>query len=255
MNIDLYHLCIPPLDIYDFNFDGAVGRHLRIIQRSKNELLNIAEVKVNKAPALATGTPYEHKYIKPGNDTTTEYVTGEAHIPCGVCAVVDYKDGDTVEIPRGINVEGMLYFPPTANVELRTPHVYVQGKLKVDAPNDGNKIKVHMIDTAYEQFMIPHVENAGACSVVGCSFGKKAVGVAGGTSLPCANSPLMAGRKVWYPLFCKQNGGSFFILVSFSTLQQDEGILEDIFWLNLREPVSHCLHHDNTQVLLKFNVT
>ena len=108
-------------------------------------------------------------------------MTGEAHIPCGVCAIVDYENGDTEEIIRGINVEGMLYFPPTANVELRTPHLYVQGILKIDAPNDGNKIKVHMIDTGHEQFMIPHVENANQCSAVGCSFGEKAVGIAGGT--------------------------------------------------------------------------
>eukprot|EP00559_Dactyliosolen_fragilissimus_P007792 CAMPEP_0184861662 /NCGR_PEP_ID=MMETSP0580-20130426/6290_1 /TAXON_ID=1118495 /ORGANISM="Dactyliosolen fragilissimus" /LENGTH=1463 /DNA_ID=CAMNT_0027359231 /DNA_START=285 /DNA_END=4674 /DNA_ORIENTATION=- len=175
-------------DIYYFNFDGAIGRHLRIIQHSKfnqaYEPLNIGEVEVYRAPALATGqTPYEHRYIKPGSNLTSEYVTGEAHIPCGVCAIVDYTNGDTVEIPRGINVEGMLYFPPTANVELRTPHLYVQGNLKIDAPNDddGNKIKVHMIDTGYEQFMIPHVENEDQCSAVGCNFGKKAVGIAGGT--------------------------------------------------------------------------
>lgn len=171
-------------DIYYFIFDGAIGRRLRIIQRSNNEPLNIVEVKVERGHALATGqTPYEHKYIKPGSDPTSEYVTGEAHIPCGVCAIVDYTDGETVEIPRGINVEGMLYFPSTANVEVRTPHLYVQGNLKIDAPNDGNRIKVHMIDTEKEQFMIPHVENANQCSALGCSLGKKAVGIAGGTFL------------------------------------------------------------------------
>ncbi len=136
-----------------------------------------------KAPALATyQTPYEHRYTKPGSNLTSEeYVTGEAHIPCGVCAIVDYEDGNTVEIPRGINVEGMLYFPPAANVELHIPHLYVQGNLKIDAPNNGNKIKVHMINTGHEQSMIPHVENANQCLEVGCSFGEKAVVVAGGT--------------------------------------------------------------------------
>ncbi len=137
---------------------------------------------MSRASALATGeTPYEHRYINPGIDLTSEYVTGEAHIPCGVCAIVDYSNGDTVEIPRGINVEGMLYFPSTANVELRTPHLYVQGNLKIDAPDEGNRIKVHMIDTGHEQFMIPHTENADQCSALGCSFGEKALGIAGGT--------------------------------------------------------------------------
>lgn len=174
-------------DFYDFDFGGTVGRHLRIIQRSKNEPLNIGEVEVLRFKSmLATdNTPYEHKYAKPGNNTENEYyVTGEAHIPCGVCAIVDYQNGETVKIPRGINVEGMLYFPPTANVELRTPHLYVQGTLKIDAPNDGNRIKVHMTDEGmpdYEQPMIPHAENAGACSNAGCNFGTKAVAVAGGT--------------------------------------------------------------------------
>ena len=187
-------ICILLIDIYYFNFGGAIGRHLRIIQRSNNEPLNIAEVKVNKAPALATGeTPYEHRYIELSGNVTSEYVTGEAHIPCGVCAIVDYENGDTVEIPRGINVEGMLYFPPTANVELRTPHLYVQGNLQIDAPNDGNKIKVHMINTGYEQFMIPHAENANQCSAVGCSFGPKAVGIAGGTFL-CYYVPLITNN-------------------------------------------------------------
>jgi len=191
------------IDIYYFNFDGATGRYLRIIQRSNLEPLNIAEVKVYKAPALATNqTPYEHRYTKPGSNLTSdEYVTGEAHIPCGVCAIVDYEDGNTVEIPRGINVEGMLYFPPTANVELRTPHLYVQGNLKIDAPNDGNKIKVHMINTGHEQSMIPHVENANQCLEVGCSFGEKAVVVAGGKLLFSCYAFSPYSRIVpWLPL-------------------------------------------------------
>ena len=62
----IYYSCT--IDIYYFNFAGAVGRYLRIIQRSNNEPLNIAEVKVIKAPALATGqTPYEHRYHTPVN--------------------------------------------------------------------------------------------------------------------------------------------------------------------------------------------
>ena len=52
-------------------------------------------------------------------------------IPCGKCSVVDTTDGSTLSFTNGIDIQGMLYFPSTANVTVETTHVFVQGTLKV----------------------------------------------------------------------------------------------------------------------------
>lgn len=103
-----------------------------------------------------------------------------AHIPCGTCATVDTVDGSTLAFPRGINVEGMLHFPSSANVVVETTHVFVQGVLKMDAPEGDNEVRIKMVGTE-NQFLVPHSENSMACdATTGCNVGKKAIVVAGG---------------------------------------------------------------------------
>lgn len=102
-------------------------------------------------------------------------------IECGTCAIVDVTDGSTLEFPSGLNVEGMLYFPSSAKVTLELDHMFVQGTLKMDAPLVGNSVTFFMTGTD-DRSLYPHAENSEACDPVsGCSMGKRAIAVAGGT--------------------------------------------------------------------------
>ena len=76
-------------------------------------------------------------------------------IPCGKCVVMDYTDGSTITVPGGLNVIGRLYFPPTANVILRTPAVFVQGVWSMDTPAEGNSVKVSLYGSE-ETTLHPH---------------------------------------------------------------------------------------------------
>eukprot|EP00984_Skeletonema_dohrnii_P018332 scaffold8535_cov83-Skeletonema_dohrnii-CCMP3373.AAC.1 len=98
-------------DIYDFNFDGAIGRHLRIIQRSNNEPLNIAEVEVHRA-GVAVATQSSTCWDRPASDAingdhgdfahTCEYSDspawwmvdfGDDNTAVGEVAIVNRQDG------------------------------------------------------------------------------------------------------------------------------------------------------------------
>jgi len=108
----------------------------------------------------------------------------EAKIPCGVCATVSVSDGSTLTFPAGLNVEGMLYVPSSANLTIEATRVVVQGILKVDPPAEGRTLRFSMINSpggATPEFFVPHPENAEACdATTGCPIGKRAVAVAGG---------------------------------------------------------------------------
>ena len=104
-------------------------------------------------------------------------------VPCGWCAVASTTDGSTLDLSGGgLNVEGMLHFPPSANLTVVTPHVFVQGVLQMDPPDTdlANTVRVRLVGSD-DQYLVPHEENAMACDpAVGCNVGKKAVAVAGG---------------------------------------------------------------------------
>jgi len=81
----------------------------------------------------------------------------------------------------GLNIEGMLYFPSSAKVTLELDHLFVQGTLKMDAPLVGNSVTFFMTGTE-DRSLYPHPDNSAACDPVdGCSMGKRAIAVAGGT--------------------------------------------------------------------------
>lgn len=110
----------------------------------------------------------------------------EVKIDCGRCAIVDTTDGSQLEIPGGVNVEGMLRFPPDASVTLRTTHIDVQGVFKTDAPAAGTtvpavgkQVKILFYGDDDHAF-IPHADNMMSCDEAGCDVGKKSFVVAGG---------------------------------------------------------------------------
>mmetsp|Transcript_7650 Transcript_7650/g.10558 ORF Transcript_7650/g.10558 Transcript_7650/m.10558 type:complete len:1025 (+) Transcript_7650:187-3261(+) len=108
--------------------------------------------------------------------------TGEqVVIPCGKCAVVETTDGSTKSLPDGINVEGMLHFPSTANLTLETTHIVIQGILQMDPPDAAlrNKVRVRMVGSE-DHILYPHTENESVCDGMVCNVGKKAIVVAGG---------------------------------------------------------------------------
>ena len=104
----------------------------------------------------------------------------EVVIPCGTCAVVDYTDGSTITFNKGLSIQGKLFFPPTANVEIYTSHVFVMGVLQMEPPVVGNKVKFRFFGVA-NQYLHPIDNNAHACdATAGCNMGKKPFAVAGG---------------------------------------------------------------------------
>jgi len=103
----------------------------------------------------------------------------EVVIPCGSCVTVDYTDGSTVTFDKGLNIQGKLYFPPTASVEIYTTHVFVMGALEMDPPADQNIVKFQFFGTD-TKFLYPVGNNEGACGDIGCEVGKKPFVVAGG---------------------------------------------------------------------------
>mmetsp|Transcript_3088 Transcript_3088/g.3108 ORF Transcript_3088/g.3108 Transcript_3088/m.3108 type:complete len:189 (-) Transcript_3088:8-574(-) len=106
----------------------------------------------------------------------------EVVIPCGTCAVVDYTDGSTVTFHKGLNIQGKLFFPPTANVEIYTSHVFVMGVLEMEPPAVGSKVKFRFFGEV-DQYLHPIDNNSHACDAnEGCKMGKKPFAVAGGMS-------------------------------------------------------------------------
>jgi len=105
--------------------------------------------------------------------------SGEVLVPCGECVIVDYVDGSTVEMAEGLIIEGKLFFPNTANVVIRTTHIFVMGKLEMVAPASPNTVKFRLYGTA-DKYIHPTYNNAGICDAAGCKVGKKPFAVAGG---------------------------------------------------------------------------
>eukprot|EP00592_Proboscia_alata_P025355 CAMPEP_0194445784 /NCGR_PEP_ID=MMETSP0176-20130528/128058_1 /TAXON_ID=216777 /ORGANISM="Proboscia alata, Strain PI-D3" /LENGTH=1683 /DNA_ID=CAMNT_0039272393 /DNA_START=372 /DNA_END=5422 /DNA_ORIENTATION=+ len=111
---------------------------------------------------------------------TASIQNDEVVIPCGTCAVVDYTDGSTIKFKKGLNIQGKLFFPPTANVEIYTSHVFIMGVLEMDPPAAGNKVKFRFFGDT-DQYLHPIDNNSNACDATeGCKMGKKPFAVAGG---------------------------------------------------------------------------
>jgi len=103
----------------------------------------------------------------------------EVVIPCGSCAIVDYTDGSTITFDEGLSIQGKLYFPSTANVEIYTTHVFVMGVLEMDPPADQNIVKFRLFGSELK-FLHPVGNNEGSCGSNGCEIGMKPFVVAGG---------------------------------------------------------------------------
>eukprot|EP00526_Cylindrotheca_closterium_P003088 CAMPEP_0113602820 /NCGR_PEP_ID=MMETSP0017_2-20120614/955_1 /TAXON_ID=2856 /ORGANISM="Cylindrotheca closterium" /LENGTH=1570 /DNA_ID=CAMNT_0000511183 /DNA_START=2723 /DNA_END=7435 /DNA_ORIENTATION=+ /assembly_acc=CAM_ASM_000147 len=110
--------------------------------------------------------------------STTEQLV----IPCGECFEVDITDGSVLDRAGGILLEGKLYFPPTSNVTIRTKFIWVVGLLKMDTPNEGNKVTFKMYGDelqVYENAI--RNETCGVDSEGGtCTMGSKVIAVMGG---------------------------------------------------------------------------
>eukprot|EP00588_Corethron_pennatum_P000369 CAMPEP_0194285494 /NCGR_PEP_ID=MMETSP0169-20130528/30305_1 /TAXON_ID=218684 /ORGANISM="Corethron pennatum, Strain L29A3" /LENGTH=763 /DNA_ID=CAMNT_0039031631 /DNA_START=243 /DNA_END=2534 /DNA_ORIENTATION=+ len=111
-------------------------------------------------------------------------------IPCGTCAIADLINGETLSAPNGLDIEGMLYFPPSASGILEVAHIIVQGVLKIDPPTPlddaqgrtNGQVKILLNGPDSDVYMTPHNHNAAACSMSGgsCNVGKRPIVVAGG---------------------------------------------------------------------------
>jgi len=111
-------------------------------------------------------------------------------IPCGTCAIADIINGETLSAPNGLDIEGMLYFPPSASGILEAAHIIVQGVLKIDPPTPiddaqgrtNGQVKILLNGPDSDVYMTPHTHNAMACEMGGgsCNVGKRPIVVAGG---------------------------------------------------------------------------
>ena len=105
----------------------------------------------------------------------------EVIIPCGTCVVADYdvllatSSSAVLDLRGGINIEGLLHFPPPSSagrsVQIHTPHVVVQGELRIDAPGtvipangpEGNVPLEFVMVGSTDVLFTPHADNAMAC--------------------------------------------------------------------------------------------
>ncbi len=116
----------------------------------------------------------------------TSYPQGmEATIPCGTCAIADLSGGSTLTALTGIDVQGMLYFPPSTHGTLETAHMFVQGVLQIDPPDnaEADRVTIKLIGPNEDVFLTPHPHNTIACSKYTngkCPVGKRPIAVAGG---------------------------------------------------------------------------
>ncbi len=82
---------------------------------------------------IASATPLSSLIATTANNNDpSSHVT----IPCNTCAYVDYKDGEVVTLPNGMDVVGRLIFPPSANVEIQLKALFVQGMLDMVKPHE-----------------------------------------------------------------------------------------------------------------------
>jgi len=111
-------------------------------------------------------------------------------IPCGTCAIADLTNGKTFSAPNGLDIQGMLYFPPYASGILEAAHIIVQGVLKIDPPapiddaqgRTNGQVKILLNGPDSDVYMKPHTHNAAACDMNDgmCNIGKRPIVVAGG---------------------------------------------------------------------------
>jgi len=110
---------------------------------------------------------------------------GVLTVPCGTCVIVDQNQGEIINLPSGLIVEGMLYIPPIANVTIRTTHVFVMGgifKADMRTTASSNRVKFDLYgDDEIEYTTKPEDSvDLPTCVGGGCNFGSKAVAVLGG---------------------------------------------------------------------------
>jgi len=110
-------------------------------------------------------------------------------IECGTCVHVDISDGELLDFPNGLRIEGKLYIPSEASLTISTIYVMVLGILKIDYPVVGNEVKFHLYNeivngVAADQYFIadPNKQDPKTtrCLGDGCKIGKKAIAVVGG---------------------------------------------------------------------------
>jgi len=111
-------------------------------------------------------------------------------IPCGTCWILDIKDGRTLNLKAGLDIQGHLEVPPDAAFTMITPVVLVQGSFTYEPTEqyvspENQKVKFRFVGNEVLTF-IPHVQNAGVCGSPTCStpnaceIGKKSFVMAGG---------------------------------------------------------------------------
>mmetsp|Transcript_3229 Transcript_3229/g.7175 ORF Transcript_3229/g.7175 Transcript_3229/m.7175 type:complete len:164 (-) Transcript_3229:12-503(-) len=105
------------------------GKHTKYTPLSCNEDIATAVCNVPLSALVGTNT------------------MAEIAIPCGKCVTVDYSSSETVSFPGGLHIVGKLHFPPSASVTIETPHVIVQGVLKMEKPALGNTVKLLLSGT------------------------------------------------------------------------------------------------------------
>ena len=103
----------------------------------------------------------------------------ELVVPCGTCVVADYDallaTSSIIDLRGGINIEGLLHFPAPSSagqsIQIQTPHVIVQGELRIDAPGtviptngpDGEVPLEFVMVGSTDVLFTPHADNAMAC--------------------------------------------------------------------------------------------
>eukprot|EP00547_Thalassionema_nitzschioides_P017582 CAMPEP_0194244958 /NCGR_PEP_ID=MMETSP0158-20130606/12293_1 /TAXON_ID=33649 /ORGANISM="Thalassionema nitzschioides, Strain L26-B" /LENGTH=898 /DNA_ID=CAMNT_0038980567 /DNA_START=451 /DNA_END=3147 /DNA_ORIENTATION=- len=101
-------------------------------------------------------------------------------IPCGSCVIVDHYQGEVVDLPNGLRVDGMLYFPPSSNLTIKTTHVFVIGMLKIDVPNSGNQITFSLYGEDNVLFNSDDYSDDLPTCTDGCNLGSKPIAIIGG---------------------------------------------------------------------------
>lgn len=103
----------------------------------------------------------------------------EVVVPCGACVVADYDvlggaGSSVIDLRKGLNIEGLLHFPPPPagrSIRIRTPHVVVQGELRIDSPGEvipvngpGGDVPIEFVMVGSTDVLFaPHADNAMAC--------------------------------------------------------------------------------------------
>jgi hypothetical protein len=108
--------------------------------------------------------------------------SGPLVIECGTCVYVDTSNGNQLNLPYGLRIDGKLYFPPESSITIRTIYVMVVGILKMDTPLLGNEVKFSLYGEQDSFYFADPTKTNGmttACES-GCKIGKKAIAVMGG---------------------------------------------------------------------------